>query len=458
MESNEFVRTYLSKINKVPFLPKKVQKEIGFKIKENEIKILECCTEFTEFRNQLKHLKVILERNPNNIFKLSKNIDENSPKKDVIETEGYFSDLFLNLENEVSLEQTVESLKKVNLTSSTINQILEPIKAKFKTLVDYNFKLKRILNLLEIKDRIELEAMEREITNPKSSQNISRKLFLTESKLINYINEAKEYLTFIEAFKTTNTAWGNFKDLHAKLIALEAQASEQRNILIESHLALVVHRAKRFMNQGLDFEELVQEGNLGLIKAVDKYDPSKDIKVTTYAVWWIDLAIRRAILNKAKTVRIPIHINGILQVINNSYHRLVHQLGREPKHEEIAKDTKLKLKVIQELYTAAQHEIGIEEEISPGVSISDIIPDEGNGPSASVANSILQEQIRMILSKLSVRDEKIIRLRFGIGEVDTEVFESLGKKFGITRPGVQQAEVRALKKLRIVTSKDLLEE
>lgn len=444
-KDNDFAKAYLSKMDDVKFLTKEEQIELGFEIKKNEKLILENCIKFNEFRKQILTLKVAIDRNPDNIVKFSKDLDDSSKSTHKLQIAKSFDSLFESLETG-SNDDCIKYLSEINLSSSTINQLLMPIKERYRTLQSHDDNLKRVFRFLEVNTIDEVFQLEKDLDDKTKNQLHCKRLFTTESKLNSYISDARDAIKFLEDENMDRDGAEELKVLYKKINQLESKVEEQRNKLIESCLPLVINRAKRFTDQGLDFEDLVQEGNIGLMKAVDKFEPNKNIKVTTYASWWIDQAIRRAISNKAKTVRIPIHIQDVVQKINKAYHQLCHILGREPNHKEIAKHTGIKLKVISEIHATAQYEVGLDEEVSSGVSYEDILPDGSSSALSKTSKSMLYNTVRAALSELSPRDEKILRLRFGIGEVSDHTLEEIGNHYGITRERVRQVEKRALRK------------
>ena len=230
---------------------------------------------------------------------------------------------------------------------------------------------------------------------------------------------------------------------------LEEQYKEDREKLIKGNLPLVVSIAKRFSRSGMDLEDLIQEGNIGLIKAVDKYEPTRNVKITTYATWWINQAIRRAISNKSKLVRIPIHIQHNLKRINQAFFALSQKLAREPTFKEIAKETELPVSVIEDLNKSALHEVGIDSELSSGLSYEDVLHDKNSETTfRKVSKSLLKEAMRVALSSLDPRHQKIIMLRFGIGTYKRHTLEEIGQKFSVTRERIRQIEKKVIEKLK----------
>lgn len=287
-------------------------------------------------------------------------------------------------------------------------------------------------------------------STPELKSRLLKEYGLTEVKAVNKINDWKQILKdYEETCKVVPV--GMFKDvkyIFGKISGLESQASQYKNTLITKNLRLVVSRAKRFINKGLDFEDLIQEGNIGLMKAVDKFDSSKKTKVSTYATWWIDQSIRRSISNKGKTVRVPTHIEWMQTNLNTLIDKMTGTLKRPPTLLEISKESGIDIKVLEDLKTRAQHEVGLDEELSSGKSLNDILPDESSiSPFVQVEQKLMREKIREILSTLKPSSEKIIRLRFGIGEApDAEgmTLQEIANQIGITKQGVRVRECSAL--------------
>jgi RNA polymerase primary sigma factor len=261
------------------------------------------------------------------------------------------------------------------------------------------------------------------------------------------VAEYEDVLKFISPF-----TFEDVKQSLSKIGEFEAKASQYKATLITKNLRLVIARASKLTDRGLDFEDLIQEGNIGLMKAIDKFDSSKKTKVSTYATWWIDQTMRRAISNKGKTVRVPTHIEWMQTKLNQLTQKMTGTLKRPPTLSELAKESDIPLSTLEELQTRAQHEIGIEEELSSGMTLLDVLqrPSEEN-PFNVVEQKLMREKIREILSTLTPRTEKIIRLRFGIGEVPDDegtTLQDIANQIGITKQGVRVVECSAFKVLK----------
>ena len=353
-------------------------------------------------------------------------------------------------ENEkTSLEELIEKGKKGKLSSSDLEEAVEGMNFDTDALDEFYDVLED--NGIALPDEIstsELNAIESEVEAFGTSENMERILeqegLAIDDPVRMYLKEiGKVPLLTADRERELAEIMTNCDD--------ETKKAAAKNELVEANLRLVVSIAKRYVGKGMFFLDLIQEGNLGLMKAVDKFDYSKGYKFSTYATWWIRQAITRAIADQARTIRIPVHMVETIHKVSRYSRQMLQELGREATADEIGEKMGMSAEKVREIMKIAQDPVSLETPIGEEEDshLGDFIPDEDTpAPSDAAATTILREVIERELHTLTPREEHVIKLRFGLYDGRTRTLEEVGKEFDITRERIRQIEAKALRKLR----------
>ncbi len=325
----------------------------------------------------------------------------------------------------ITYEQLADQLKGLDVDSDKLDEL-------------YNFLVENNIDIVS-EDGSDDPSGE-EITADMSVEN------LTLSKDVKINDPVRMYLKEIGRI---NLLTSDEEFEYAK--RAEEGDEEAKRLLAESNLRLVVSIAKRYVGRGMLFLDLIQEGNIGLMKAVDKFDATKGYKFSTYATWWIRQAITRAIADQARTIRVPVHMVETINKLARVQRQLTQELNREPTDEEIAKKLGITVEKVREVYKISQDPVSLETPIGEedDSHLGDFIKDERTmGPEEYATVEMLKEELRGVLATLTEREEKVLRLRFGLDDGQCRTLEEVGQIFGVTRERIRQIEAKALRKLR----------
>ena len=325
--------------------------------------------------------------------------------------------------------ELMESLQKLELTADAIDRMYETFSKKGIEIVDDTSQ--NVQDDDDIVDTQDAEEVEIDLSVPEGiSIDDPVRMYLKEIGRVPLLTAEEEV---------------------ALAKQMEAGDEEAQRRLAEANLRLVVSIAKRYVGRGMLFLDLIQEGNLGLIKAVEKFDYNKGYKFSTYATWWIRQAITRAIADQARTIRIPVHMVETINKLIRVQRQLLQELGRDPAPEEIAEVMEISVERVREIMKIAQEPVSLETPIGEGEDshLGDFIEDHDAPAPAEVASfMLLKEQLEEVLDTLTAREEKVLRLRFGLDDGRARTLEEVGQNFGVTRERIRQIEAKALRKLR----------
>lgn len=325
----------------------------------------------------------------------------------------------------ITYEQLADELKGLEVDSDTLDEL-------YNTLID-----------------AEIDIVSEDGTDGASAEEITEEVHVEELTLSKDVKINDPVRMYLKEIGRINLLTSDEEFEYAK--RAEEGDEEAKRMLAESNLRLVVSIAKRYVGRGMLFLDLIQEGNIGLMKAVDKFDPTKGYKFSTYATWWIRQAITRAIADQARTIRVPVHMVETINKLARVQRQLTQELNREPTDDEIAKKLGITIEKVREVYKISQDPVSLETPIGEedDSHLGDFIKDERTmGPEEFATIEMLKEELQGVLGTLTDREEKVLRLRFGLDDGQCRTLEEVGQIFGVTRERIRQIEAKALRKLR----------